>query len=160
MHGSKVRSRLKVQLTKFCSELSSGLSKPLGKFVAQMLYGIQSSQDVKLRNIGRARGEAIPLIRTEKRLSRNLKHAELEAELTTKLERFQNSRALSRVAKGGIFLRKMPLGSSGSGVQQFWNRCRSNVAGQGQLGASCPLAFPRRERGGADGGTGEVGRWA
>ena len=61
------------------------LSKPLGKFVTQMLFGIQVSQDVKLSNIGRALGEAIPLIRTEKRLSRNLKHAELEAALTTKL---------------------------------------------------------------------------
>ena len=85
MHDSKVRSRLKAQLTKFCTELCAGLSKPLGKFVAQMLYGIQSSQDVKLSNIGRALGEEIPLIRTEKRLSRNLKHAALEAELTRKL---------------------------------------------------------------------------
>jgi len=85
MHDSKVRSRLKAQLTKFCTELCGGLSKPLGKFVAEMLYGIQSSQDVKLSNIGRALGEAIPLIRTEKRLSRNLKHAELEAELSHKL---------------------------------------------------------------------------
>jgi hypothetical protein len=85
MDGSNVRSRLKVQLTKFFSELCSGLSNPLGKFVARMLYGIQSSQNLKLSNIGRALGEAIPLIRTEKRLSRNLKRAELEAELTTKL---------------------------------------------------------------------------
>ncbi len=85
MNDSKVRSRLKAQLTKFSDQLCGGLSKPLGKFVAQMLYGIQSSQDVKLSNIGRALGEAIPLIRTEKRLSRNLKHAELEDELTNKL---------------------------------------------------------------------------
>lgn len=85
MHDSKVRSRLKAQLTKFCTELCGGLSKPLGKFVAEMLFGIQSSQDVKLSNIGRALGEAIPLIRTEKRLSRNLKHVELEAELTARL---------------------------------------------------------------------------
>ncbi len=70
MHDSKVRSRLKAQLTKFCTELCGGLSKPLSKFVAEMLFGIQSSQDVKLSNIGRALGEAIPLIRTEKRLSR------------------------------------------------------------------------------------------
>ena len=66
MNDSKVRSRLKAQLTKFSDQLCGGLSKPLGKFVAQMLYGIQSSQDVKLSNIGRALGEAIPLIRTEK----------------------------------------------------------------------------------------------
>ena len=85
MDDSKVRSRLKAQLTKFSDQLCGGLSKPLGKFVAQMLFGIQASQDVKLSNIGRALGEAIPLIRTEKRLSRHLKHAELEAALTTKL---------------------------------------------------------------------------
>jgi hypothetical protein len=92
MHDSKVRSRLKAQLTKFCTELCGGLSKPLGKFVAEMLFGIQSSQDVKLSNIGRALGEAIPLIRTEKRLSRNLKHTELEAELTTKLVEMASAR--------------------------------------------------------------------
>ena len=85
MHDSKVRSRLKAQLTKFAAELCRDLSKPLRKFVTQMLLGIQASQDVKLSNIGRALEEAIPLLRTEKRLSRNLKHAELEAALTTKL---------------------------------------------------------------------------
>jgi hypothetical protein len=76
---------LKAQLSKFTSQLCGGLSKPLTKFVSEMLYGIQSSQDVKLSNIGRALGEAIPLIRTEKRLSRNLKRVEIEAELTSKL---------------------------------------------------------------------------
>ena len=92
MHDSKVRSRLKAQLSKFTSELCGGLSKPLTKFVSEMLYGIQSSQDVKLSNIGRALGETIPLIRTEKRLSRNLKHAEIEAELTSKLVAMASTR--------------------------------------------------------------------
>ena len=50
MHDSKVRSRLKAQLSKFTSELCGGLSKPLTKFVSEMLCGIQSSQDVKLSN--------------------------------------------------------------------------------------------------------------
>jgi hypothetical protein len=44
------------------------------------------------------------------------------------IERFQNSRALLRVFKGGIFSMKMPLGTRGSAVQQFWNRCRRNEA--------------------------------
>jgi hypothetical protein len=133
MHDSKVRSRLKAQLTKFCSELCSGLSKPLGKFVAQMLYGIQSSQDVKLSNIGRALGEAIPLIRTEKRLSRNLKYAELEAGLTTKLVEMASARIhedtvlaldLSDIRKE--YARRMehlaPVwdGSSGETHQGYW----------------------------------------
>jgi hypothetical protein len=92
MHDSKIRSRLKAQLTKFSSELCEGLTKPLAGFVSQMLFGIQSSQDVKLSNIGRCLQEKIPLIRTEKRLSRNLKSAELEKELTPQLVRLGSSR--------------------------------------------------------------------
>lgn len=92
MHDSKVRSRLKAQLTKFSSELCAGLSKPLARFVSQMLFGIQSSQDVKLSNIGRSLNEEISLIRTEKRLSRNLKSGELEKELTPQLIRMGSSR--------------------------------------------------------------------
>ena len=92
MHDSKVRSRLKAQLTKVSSELGAGLSKPLARFVSQMLFGIQSSQDVKLSNIARSLKEEIALIRTEKRLSRNLKSAELEKELTPQLVKMGSMR--------------------------------------------------------------------
>lgn len=92
MHDSKIRSRLKAQLTKFSSEFCEGLSKPLAKFVSQMLFGIQSSQNVKLSNIARSLQETIPLIRTEKRLSRNLKSEKLEKELTTQLVRMGSPR--------------------------------------------------------------------
>lgn len=54
MQDTKVRSRLKAQLTKFSSELCAGLSKPLAKLVCQMLSGVQAGQDVKLSNIARA----------------------------------------------------------------------------------------------------------
>jgi hypothetical protein len=50
-----------------------------------MLFGIQASQDVKLSSIGRSLKEEIALIKTEDRLSRNLKAAELEAKLTAQL---------------------------------------------------------------------------
>src|SRR5260370_25650650 len=85
MQDIKLRSRLKAQLTKFSSELCAGLSRPLQKFVGQMLFGIQASQDVKLSNVARSLKEEIPLIKTEDRLSRNLKAVELEAELTPQL---------------------------------------------------------------------------
>ncbi len=91
MQDSKLRSRLKAQLTKFCSELSAGLSAPLEKFVGQMLFGIQASQDVKLSNIARSLKEEIPLIKTEDRLSRNLKAVELE-ELTGPLAEMASQR--------------------------------------------------------------------
>ena len=92
MHDTKVRSRLKAQLTKFCSEFCEGLTKPLANFASQMLFGIQSSQDVKLSNIARSLKEEISLIRTEKRLSRNLKSAALEKELTPQLVRMGSPR--------------------------------------------------------------------
>ena len=92
MQDSKLRSRLKAQLTKFCSELCLGLSGPLEKFVGQMLFGIQASQDVKLSNIARSLKEEIPLIKTEDRLSRNLKAIELEAEVTSQLARMASQR--------------------------------------------------------------------
>ncbi len=92
MQDIKLRSRLKAQLTKFSSELCTGLSKPLEKFVGQMLFGIQASQDVKLSNIARSLKEEIPLIKTEDRLSRNLQAVELEAELTLRLAKMASQR--------------------------------------------------------------------
>lgn len=95
MQDSKLRSRLKAQLTKFSSELCEGLSWPLEKFVGQMLFGIQASQDVKLSNIARSLKEEIPLIKTEDRLSRNLKAVELEAELTPQLVKMGSWRVVT-----------------------------------------------------------------
>jgi len=95
MQDSKLRSRLKAQLTKFSSELCEGLSRPLEKFVGQMLFGIQASQDVKLSNIARSLKEEIPLIKTEDRLSRNLKAVELEAELIPQLAKMGSQRVVA-----------------------------------------------------------------
>jgi len=95
VQDSKLRSRLKAQLTKFSSELCEGLSRPMEKFVGQMLFGIQASQDVKLSNIARSLKEVIPLIKTEDRLSRNLKAEELEAELTPQLAKMASQRVVA-----------------------------------------------------------------
>jgi len=92
VQDSKLRSRLKAQLTKFSTELCDGLSRPQERFVGQMLFGIQASQDVKLSNIARSLKEEIPLIKTEDRLSRNLKAGELEAELTPQLVQLASQR--------------------------------------------------------------------
>ena len=44
MQHSKIRSRLKAQLTRFTCELTIGLSKPLRNFVGEMLFGIQAKR--------------------------------------------------------------------------------------------------------------------
>jgi hypothetical protein len=92
VQDSKLHSRLKAQLTKFTQELCRSLSRPHQKFVGQMLFGIQASQDVKLSNIARSLQEQIPLIKTEDRLSRNLQAKQLETELTSQLARMAGAR--------------------------------------------------------------------
>jgi len=92
MFDSKVASRLKAQLSKFSRELSEGLPRPSRKFVQQMLYGIQASQDVKLSSIARSLQEKIPLIKTEDRLSRNLAAEELEIHLAQRLAQIGSRR--------------------------------------------------------------------
>lgn len=95
MQHSKIRSRLKAQLTRFTCELTAGLSKPLRNFVGEMLFGIQASQDVKLSNIARSLQETIPLLKTEDRLSRNLQAEELETQLRQGLLRMGSRRVES-----------------------------------------------------------------
>lgn len=85
MHDNRLRSRLKAQLTKFSVQLSEGLPRPLQRFVSQMLFGVQASQDVKLSSIARSLKEDIALIKTESRLSRNLGAPELESHLSERL---------------------------------------------------------------------------
>ncbi len=98
-----------------------------------MLFGIQASQDVKLSSIARSLKEEIPLIKTEDRLSRNLKTAKLEAELTSQLASMTSQRvehntvlylALSDIRKE--YARKMeylaPIhdGSTGQVHAGYW----------------------------------------
>jgi len=85
---SKIRSRLKAQLTRFTCELPAGLSKPLRNFVGEMLFGIQASQGVKLSSLQ----EELPLLKTEDRLSRNLQAEELETHLRQGLLRLGRRR--------------------------------------------------------------------
>jgi len=133
MQDNKLRSRLKAQLTKFSAELCAGLSRPLEKFVCQMLFGIQASQDVKLSNIARSLKEGIPLIKTEDRLSRNLGAAELEAELTRQLAKMAGQRITANTvlcldlsdlrkeyAKKMEYLATVHDGSSGEMHAGYW----------------------------------------
>ena len=92
MQDNKIRSRLKAQLSKFTRQLSEGLSKPLERFVGEMLFGIQASQDVKLSNVARSLEEDIPLIKTEDRLSRNLNAKALERHLGPRLASLASQR--------------------------------------------------------------------
>lgn len=69
---TKLGSKVKAQIRRFAGRLTAGWGKVRGRFVGEMLYGIQASKDVKLSNVSRSLSEQIPLIKTENRLSRNL----------------------------------------------------------------------------------------
>jgi len=69
--------RMRAHLDDFSGKLSAGLCKPARRFVGEALYGIAARGSVRLTEIGRALEEAIPLIKTETRLSRNLGRPEL-----------------------------------------------------------------------------------
>jgi len=69
---SEVGRRVREQVGRFSGIFSPRFSKAKGRFVGQMIFGIQAAQDVKLSNIGRALGEEIELKKTEERLSHHL----------------------------------------------------------------------------------------
>jgi hypothetical protein len=133
MQDNKIRSRLKAQLSRFTCELTAGLSQPLSKFVGQMLYGIQASQDVKLSNIARSLDEDIALLKTEDRLSRNLQAPELETRLREQLLRLGSRRLANNTvlcldlsdvrkeyAKKMEFLDQVWDGSTGQVHSGYW----------------------------------------
>jgi hypothetical protein len=81
---SRLRGKIKAQITRFASRLSRGWSKPRRRLAAEMLYGLQAAEDVKVSEIARSLNESIPLIKTENRLCRNL----AAADLTDRINRF------------------------------------------------------------------------
>ena len=65
-----------------------------------MIFGMQSSGDIKLSNIGRALEESIPLKKTEERLSRNLKCPDLDR----KLNEIVAKEAAPRIQKDSLII--------------------------------------------------------
>lgn len=72
MNSSTTAFKVRKQLHGFLGIFSPRFSKPVARFVEQMLFGIQAAQDVKLSQIGRELHEPIRLEKVENRLSRNL----------------------------------------------------------------------------------------
>ena len=64
--------KIRAQITQFSGKLSMGLSKPMRRFVDEMIYGLTSGKSLMLSEISRVLNESIPLLKTENRLCRNL----------------------------------------------------------------------------------------
>jgi len=85
MNDSKLAGKLKAQIKRFSKRLTQDMTKTQRRFIAEMLYGIQASKDVKISNISRSLNEIIPLIKTENRLCRNLSSTDFSRYLNEKL---------------------------------------------------------------------------
>jgi DDE family transposase len=133
MGATGLGSRLKAQLSKFSLTVSEGLTRPQRRFVHQMLYGIQATQDVKLSSISRSLQEKVPLIKTEDRLSRNLAAPALDVHLLQRLAEMGSPRVNSRTvlcldlsdvrkeyAQKMEYLDLVRDGSSGELHQGYW----------------------------------------
>lgn len=72
MKSIQVARKLRGQIQSFMGIFLPHFSKPTGKFIEEIVYGIEASQDVKLSSISRSLGEDILLKKTEERLSRHL----------------------------------------------------------------------------------------
>jgi hypothetical protein len=68
-------------------ELSAGFPRPARRFIAEMLYGIQARQSVRLTEIGRALQERVSLKKTEYPLCRQLRRPGLWERLTARIDR-------------------------------------------------------------------------
>jgi hypothetical protein len=78
MNHSAAAFKAREQLKSFLGELSPRFSKPLGRFVGDMLYGIQAAQDVKLSEVARELDGPASMKKREDRLSRMLRDDGIE----------------------------------------------------------------------------------
>lgn len=92
MDSARIAQKLREQIVRFSGELSSGFPKVVGRFIAEMVYGVQARQSVRLTEVSRALGERIPIKKTVERLSRQLGNPKLWAGLTNGLLRLAAER--------------------------------------------------------------------
>lgn len=85
MNYSKTARKLRAKIGEFSGELSHGLPQVAGRFVSEMIYGIQASQSVVLTKIGRTLEETVSIKKVEERLSRQLGRKGLGATIQSNL---------------------------------------------------------------------------
>jgi hypothetical protein len=79
MQYRKLAHKMKAQIVNFSGILSKGLPKVAQRFTAEMIYGIQVRQSVRISEISRSLNEPIALKKTEERLCRQLRRPGLRS---------------------------------------------------------------------------------
>lgn len=133
MNISQIAGKMKTQNGIFSGILSRGLPKKTRKFVAEMLFGLQVNQSVRLTQIGRALNEEISIKKTQERLCRQLNREGLGQRLIQNLLKEGNARVgkdtlkildisdiTKKYAKKMQYLAQVRDGSEGKITQGYW----------------------------------------
>lgn len=78
LNGEMKPMKINHKLSQFAAQTGRGLSRPLYKFLRDMLTGLVAKKSILLSDVGRALNEPTDLLYTEKRLSRNLASARID----------------------------------------------------------------------------------
>jgi len=133
MNINQVAYQLREQIKKFSGIMSPRFSKPESKFMEQMIFGIQASQDVKLSSIARSLGEKTGLKKIVERLENHLKKEGFDQRINQEIAQAaaRQIRADTLIvvdptdirkpyAKSMPYLGKVRDGSTGEIVNGYW----------------------------------------
>jgi len=81
VNATQTAFKVREQIDSFMGIVFPHFSKPICKFLHQMVFGIQSAKDIKLSQIARSLDEPVSLKKTEERLSRNIQTEGLDEQL-------------------------------------------------------------------------------
>lgn len=81
MNATQTACKVREQIDSFMGIVFPHFSKPVCKFLHQMVFGIQAAKDIKLSQIARSLDEPVSLKKTEERLSRNIQTQGLDEQL-------------------------------------------------------------------------------
>lgn len=100
MNATQTALKIREQIDGFMGIVFPHFSKPVCKFLHQMVFGIQASKDIKLSEIARSLDEPVALKKTEERLSRNI----LTEGLDEKLNRIIADEGARRIRKDTLII--------------------------------------------------------
>ena len=92
MHHAKIAQRIRAKIAEFSGEVTRGLPKTAGRFVREVVYGIQSRGSVRLSEIARSLEESTSVKKIIDRLSRQLSRAGLREQVRGNLPRWAAGR--------------------------------------------------------------------
>jgi len=133
MNRTQTALKIRDQIERFSGIFSPHFSKPQSRFIADMLFGIQASQDTRLSEISRALDEPIETKKTEERLCRHLAVEGMDQRINEQIAKHASRRVhrdtlivvdptdiRKRYARRMPYLARIRDGSTGQPADGYW----------------------------------------